>query len=184
MVYANKKRKYKDNISKIIVFELRIYGVIYLTKSEMRKDIIMFLTLGISIITLLFGYNIISFFTKSSVEVETIYPLVEVPVNSQSVLVGDLGADSLQLIRLKNKGLSNSTKLVITIEAQGRVLDCIIKSYEEVHSVEYDDNKVVLRMDRLSRNVPIDIELWMINEDIPININCIDDDGSKELVLK
>ncbi len=140
--------------------------------------------LMVGVTTLVFGSKVVSLFQKSSIDIDITCPLESIPNENRGTNKSEMTADSLQIIYFSNKGLANSNKLVIRIKAQGKITNFEVESCEDIQYIDCIDNELIVKLDRLSRNIGIRVALRLVNENRPLTIYCIDNDGAKEIVRK
>lgn len=142
--------------------------------------------LVISFMVLLFGNNIIDRFNGPQLIMNTMkfqnesndkmaeYIKIDNESNMHSNFPG-----YVRVISIKNIGSTSSNNLNININLDGEMCDYKIDSTETIDSSVTNNQKLTLKLPRLSRNSEIKLILWLKDEKGEFQINYADDKNSK-----
>lgn len=137
---------------------------------------------------LLFGNNIVDRFSGPKLTLDTIKfenesndKLKEYLKNNNSELLSNI-SNCTRVITIKNDGAMPSNNLNIDIDVDGKICDYKLDS-TEVAKCTISDKRMVLNLQRLSKNAELKVIVWMLDEKNEFKVNYADDKNSKTMEI-
>lgn len=142
----------------------------------------------ISLLTLLFGSNIINRFSgpklilsSTKVQSKTNDKIKEYLKKSNASDLLVTVPNCIRVINIKNIGSTPSNNLNIDIKLDGKLCDYVIDGAETVKNSTTSDERLTLSLLRLSKDAELKIVVWLIDEKDVFQVNYADDKSSKTI---
>lgn len=145
------------------------------------STILSILGLIFSLLTFLFGRNVIGQFKKAELmyttkKIELKFPGKIVIQNTKKSV--KFIPDTYREVTVINKGAKSSVNLKLSITVDGEIFDVEILSIEDYKITNRKDSKIEISMTRLAKNAEIKFKFWLKQNQKSFLIMSIDDQGS------